>query len=561
MTRRNELPAAGFLALGAALAFAVWVQGAQAQGWSAEAGPTVDVTGGKVRGARSEYDRAVYVFKGIPYGADTGGANRFHPPRPVTPWSGVRDATKIGNRCPGRDFAPSQVMPEEALDLDSGPTSEDCLFLNVWTPALDGGKRPVMVWFHGGGFNSGSGGSVRYDGTRLAARQDVVLVTTNHRLNVFGYLNLAGLGNAEYADAANVGVLDMVQSLEWVRANIAKFGGDPNNVTIFGQSAGGSKVTTLMATPAAKSLFSKVIAQSGFASAPAAFVPSPRETLNRLCVGNDLKALATLSTAAFTQVMGYWWWPWADGKVIPAASLAGAGTPVSADVPMMMGWTQTESTFSGPIDPLDDAALKERVAEIRGGEEAATREIAAYRSVYPGAPNNLLLLSMMSDDQVGRDAIDAARQKASLRAASAYVYHFRGMTEVRNLMSPHTLEIAYHFDNLGLSTRTNGQVTPEKQKLADTMSAAWANFARSGVPSAPGLPEWKPYTAEGAAIMVLGPQPQLIAGSEGLLKILGQPASPAGPRGNANSSGRYRWWYQWARDYLAAVARWARCSL
>jgi len=255
MTRRNELPAAGFLALGAALAFAVGAQGAQAQGESGEAGPTVDVTGGKVRGARSEYDRAVYVFKGIPYGADTGGANRFHPPRPVAPWSGVREETKIGNRCPGRDFAPSQVMPEEALDLDSGPMSEDCLFLNVWTPALDGGKRPVMVWFHGGGFNSGSGGSLRYDGTRLVARQDVVLVTTNQRLGVFGYLNLAGLGNAEYADAANVGVLDMVQSLEWVRANIAKFGGDPNNVTIFGQSGGGSKVTRLMATPAAKGLF------------------------------------------------------------------------------------------------------------------------------------------------------------------------------------------------------------------------------------------------------------------------------------------------------------------
>ncbi len=512
----------------AAAVFAAALGGAQAgaQGGSgAASAPVVEVTGGKIRGARSEFDNGVYVFKGVPYGADTGGKNRFHPPRPVEPWQGVRDATHLGNRCPGPEFPPPPFMQEEGQDLDQSPMSEDCLYLNVWTPALgDGGKRPVMVWFHGGGFSSGSGGSVRYDGTHLAAYQNVVLVTTNHRLNIFGYLNLANLGDPAYADAANVGVQDLVQSLRWVHDNIAKFGGDPNNVTIFGQSGGGAKVTTLMGVPEAKGLFDKVIAQSGLAAGRPAAPPDPHPVLAKLGVSPDhLDRLADLSTSQVMAAMGAaQWGPWADGKIIPKAPFAGEAPAPSADVPLMTGWTQTESTFfSGPVAPLTDAELHSRVARtLHGDDAAADKVIADYRSVYPEAPNNLLYLSIAADGMMGRRAIEVAQEKAAQPGAPVYVYHFRGMTEVRHLMAPHTIDIAYAFDNLALSTRTNGAVTAEKQALADIVSTAWANFARTGVPSAPGLPKWQAFTSNDEAIMVLGPKPHMIEGHVGLLKVM-----------------------------------------
>ncbi|HEX5418476.1 MAG TPA: carboxylesterase family protein [Gammaproteobacteria bacterium] len=519
-----------WLAMGLAALVAISSGQAAAQDRQADAKaapqspPAIEVTGGEIRGARSPNNDRIYVFKGIPYAADTGGKNRFHAPRPVQPWSGVRDATHLGNRCPAPEFPPPPFMQEEGQDLDTSPMSEDCLYLNVWTPGLDGAKRPVMVWFHGGGFTSGSGGSFRYDGTNLAAYQNVVLVTTNHRLNIFGYLNLAGLGNDDYADAANVGVLDMVQSLQWVRDNIAKFGGDPDNVTIFGQSGGGAKVTTLMAVPAAHGLFEKVIAESGLESGPGAPPPDPHSALAKLGVSADhLEQLADLSTAEVMKAMGSGrWGPWADGKIIPVAPFNGQAPAVSADVPLMTGWTLTETTFfSGPVEPLDDAALHARVQQLASGDAAAAdRMIAEYKSIYPEAPNNRLYLSMAADRMMGRRAIDVAGQKAAQGGAPVYVYHFVGKTEVRNLMSPHTIDIAYAFDNLPLSTRTNGAVTAGKQALADLVSTAWANFARTGVPSAPGLPAWKPYASERPALMVLGPAPHMIGGSQGVLKVL-----------------------------------------
>jgi para-nitrobenzyl esterase len=496
---------------------------------AAQTAPVVDVTGGKIRGMQSPYNHDVLVFKGIPYAADTGGKNRFRPPQPVTPWSGVRDATHLGDRCPQPGYPPPPFMQEEGKDLDKSPMSEHCLYVNVWTPAVhDGGKRPVMVWFHGGGFSSGSGGSIRYDGTNLAAEHGVVLVTTNQRLNIFGYLDLADV-DKDYAGASDVGVLDMVKSLQWVRDNIAEFGGDPSNVTIFGQSGGGMKVTTLMATPAAKGLFQRAIAMSGYATGPGRTRAQARadtlKALKKLGVGEDLQGLAGKSTDEILGAMqGGRWGPWVDGKVLPAAPFDGTAPAVSADVPLMLGWVLTETTFfQGPVGPLEDDALMTRVQTLtHGDKDAAERMIAEYRSVYPKAPNNQLYLSMAADRMMGHSALGVARQKAEQKGAPVYVYHFRGKTEVRDLISPHTIDIAYDFDNLALSTRTNGAVTPAKQKLADIMSTAWTNFAKTGVPSAPGLPAWQPYTPMHEAIMVLSPAPRLITGSEGLLKILGR---------------------------------------
>ena len=220
-------------------------------------GPIAETRYGKVRGAVKD---GISVFKGIPYGAPTSGANRFRKPQPPQAWSGVRDATAYPNMAPQ---PPAPIRGLFASWTDPTTISEDCLGLNVWTPGLrDGGKRPVMVWFHGGDFASLSGSRSVFDGTRLARRGDVVVVTVNHRLNAFGFLYLGEL-LPEFADAANAGMLDLVAALEWVRDNIAEFGGDPGNVTIFGQSGGGGKVATMMAMPAGKGLFHRAIIQSG----------------------------------------------------------------------------------------------------------------------------------------------------------------------------------------------------------------------------------------------------------------------------------------------------------
>ena len=252
LDRRQLLAAGGIAAAGLAL---------DAPRALAASGPVVNTAYGKVRGLS---DGQVKIFKGIPYGASTAGANRFMPPQPPAPWSDVRDATMFGNRAPQTDA--TGFMEEEVVALDRTAQSEDCLRLNIWTTGLgDGKKRPVMLWCHGGGFTGGSGGNVRYDGSELAKKHGVVLVTVNHRLNAFGFLYLAKLGGEKYADSGNAGMLDIVAALNWVKDNIAEFGGDPGRVTIFGQSGGGGKVTTAMAMPQAVGRFHRVIAESGLA--------------------------------------------------------------------------------------------------------------------------------------------------------------------------------------------------------------------------------------------------------------------------------------------------------
>src|SRR5579871_4520598 len=222
----------------------------------AATGPVAATTAGKIRGLTIN---KVLAFKGISYGASTAGERRFMPPAKPEPWTGVKEAVQWGPEAPQ---GPHTEIPEVAATIPKQGISEDCLHLNVWTNGLKG-KRPVMVWFHGGGFTSGSGSYSIYDGANMARKQDVVTVTVNHRLNSFGFLYLPEIGGAKFAQASNAGMLDIVAALEWVRDNIDRFGGDPKNVTIFGQSGGGGKVSTLMAMPAAKGLFHRAIVQSG----------------------------------------------------------------------------------------------------------------------------------------------------------------------------------------------------------------------------------------------------------------------------------------------------------
>src|SRR5476649_268752 len=367
--------------LGASLGLVAAGMGSAAK---ADGAPEVTTAYGKILGANTN---GVFVFKGIPHGASTAGANRSMPPRKPEAWTGVREALLYAGRSPQAPGSPQR--PELANvwgPVDTLPVGEDCLTLHVWTPALDTAKRPVMVWLHGGAFSYGSANSPRYDSTNLARRNDVVVVAVNHRLNIFGHLDLSGIeksggGGERFAQSGNAGVLDLVAALEWVRDHAARFGGDPGNVTIFGQSGGGGKVSALLAMPSAKGLFHKAVIQSG---ASVRFAERERTThladavLKHLGLGaNQLDALQALPMvqlqAALTPAQKmlpkphyplldlYNFGPVIDGKVLPAQPYDPAATALSDDIPLMIGGTRTESSiFLAP----DDAVWNRTITEI-----------------------------------------------------------------------------------------------------------------------------------------------------------------------------------------------------
>src|SRR5687767_758046 len=353
----------------------------------------VQTASGRVRGA---VRFGVNQFWGVPYAASTAGANRFMPPAKVAPWSGVRDCHQVGNRSPQDPDGPiSEVF---ALDRQE-PMGEDCLNLNVFTPATGAGNRPVMVWLHGGGFSGGSGNWLLYDGTNLARKEDVVVVSVTHRLNLFGFLHLADLGAGErWAGASNAGMLDIVAALGWIRENVAGFGGNPGNVTVFGQSGGGGKVTTLMAMPAAKGLFHRAIAMSGSAlrgTPREAATTATQQFLARL----ELKAaqLDLLQQLPWRQVQDAFFaepriqnlagGPVVDGRSLQRDQWAPDAPPYSADVPLMVGSVQTEDAWNDPPPPLQmpEEEMMTRVRRIVRNDDAKAKELVAlYRRVHPG---------------------------------------------------------------------------------------------------------------------------------------------------------------------------------
>jgi para-nitrobenzyl esterase len=484
----------------------------------ANPGLVVETTAGKVAGLANG---PVRIFKGIPYGAPTGGANRFLPPQKPARWSGVREATQYGPRCP--QVPTPGLLPEEAIDLDKGPMSEDCLYLNVWTASLDpAAKRPVMLWLHGGGYVVGSGGNVRYDGSNLARKRDVVVVTINHRLNAFGFLDVSSIGGPDYAGSGNIGMLDIVAALEWVRDNVAGFGGDPGNVTVFGESGGGGKVSTLMAMPAAKGLFHRAIAQSGTALraiTPEASAAATRALLGPLGtgMGGGLEKIRSFpfeqilaALAAVRPPLGFG--PVIDGQALPHHPFDPDAPTVSVDVPLMLGSNLTERTFFSdtPLDPIDDDALAGHIKRYTGlGDAESARLIAAYRKNRPGADNTFIYQLISADWWMTGNVLTQAERKAKLGRAPAYVYHFEKLTPVRDgkLKVPHAVEITYAFDNIDLSAAMTG-TGPDKHALADKVSAAWTAFARTGDPSIPGL-KWEPYSAEHRAVMIINDHPRL----------------------------------------------------
>jgi len=493
--------------------------------------PIAATAAGQVRGYT---EKGIKVFKGLPYGSPTGGAHRWLPPKKPVAWGGVRETTEFGPMCPQVFGAP---LPEETLVLQRGPMSEDCLNLNIWTPAVgpSSGRRPVMVWFHGGAFSLGSGGSSTYDGVNLALKNDVVLVTVNHRLNLFGYLHLAGLAGPAYGPSGNVGMLDCVAALEWVRDNIAAFGGDPGNVTIFGQSGGGLKVMNLMAMPVANGLFHRVIAQSGFAvssNPPEQATAIARQVLDKLGLKADqlaeLQALPAerfvellQSSPALTFALG----PVVDGQILPTEPFTPSAPTLSADVPMMLGTTETEIVFLpfAPLDPIDDAALHVALKQYTTLDDADLDAlIAAYRSEYPEHDNTYLYQVLASDWLLGADAAIVAERKAALGRAPTYVYYFTKHTPVRQgkLRSPHTLDVPYVFDTLERGAPIVGPATTKEQELADKLSRTWTTFARTGNPNNPSMPEWKPYDTQKRTVMVIDDKPTSLTDPHAQTRIL-----------------------------------------
>ncbi|MDO9369392.1 MAG: carboxylesterase family protein [Sphingopyxis sp.] len=514
---RNRSSLRGLLTLGTAIAGLVTGSPAVAEDI------VVATKAGKVQGTKTD---GVERFLGIPYGADTGGANRFLPPKPAPRWKGVRLAVRPGNRCP------QPALPSNPLFRFSDlPVSEDCLVVNVWSPSdrRNGEKLPVMVWLHGGGYGFGSSYDAAYDGTNLAKGERVVVVSLNHRLNGFGFLNLGAEAGPAYAESGVNGQLDIVEALKWVRANIAKFGGDTGNVTLFGQSGGGGKISALLAMPAGKGLFQKAIIQSG--SDPrlrtveesltvraktlegAGLAPSDVGKLRDM----PLEAL----TALFAKTGLLSFGPVVEGPALPAHPSDPVASPVSAQVSLLVGHTHDEATAILAADPswpaTDDAKLGMMAAMLMGPANVA-EGLTLYRNRAPADKPMHILSSIMTDKMFAHNAQLLATRKAQ-QPAPVYFYRVDWQSPLMGavLRAPHGVELPFIFGNLASAGEMTG-TGPAQDRMTALMQRSWGAFARTGNPATDALPVWPRYDAARRATMIFDNTPHLIDDPDAALR-------------------------------------------
>jgi para-nitrobenzyl esterase len=479
---------------------------------------------GKVRGF---LDGGVYTFKGVPYGQDTGGENRWLPAKPPVPWKDEYPALIYGANCPQNLHNYGNIEMSFLFDWDDGYMSEDMLKLNLWTPSLSG-QRPVMVYFHGGGFSFGSAYELpSHEGAQMARNHDVVQVSVNHRLNALGFLDVSEIGGPAYEDSVNVGMTDLVAALRWIRENISNFGGDPDRVMIYGQSGGGSKVTCLMGMPSATGLFHRASAQSGGGGNSPSGEQSKefsRRLMKQLGIQrNDIAALQKMEWSRLFETgnnlaaqmnpprggLGgpgsapgtaprVGWGPTVDGRIVNVRSFYDVAPDVSKNVPILIGSVSEEGMHfdSKPDEPEWRASLSKAF-----GESKADALISAMKKANP--EKSIRTLSYSVQGYSARNNVQRmVKLKYEQRGAPVYQYWFTWQSPMLDGVGGawHTSELAFCFDNTKRCEQGTGN-TPEAQALAKKMATAWANFARTGNPSQPGL-QWTPSDASRCQTMV-----------------------------------------------------------
>ena len=522
LTRRQFLSSTSLVAMGAIPLARVARASSRAR---ADDFVVVDTAYGKLRGARAA---GVSIFRGVPYAGRVSGDRRFRRPAPLEPWTGVRDALQLGH--------PSIQPPNQTYGANEPLPAEDCLVLNVWTPAADGRRRPVMFYNHGGGFVTGSGGSRSQDGANLARLFDVVVVETNHRLGLLGFLYLDEVAGDAYAGSGNNGVLDIVDGLRWVHTNIAAFGGDPTNVMVFGESGGGAKTSCVYAMPGAAPYFAKASIESGpgvrmttrEAAAQTtglllqAMQLSARDWRRLLDVSAaDLLALqlrlpqtpaalaaARTAAAAARRPRGIGpaapgsFSPVVDGGALPHHPFDPSAPTISRDKPLMVGWNEDEYTFFAWASKdtsgfgLDLDGLRAKLTPRFGTDTG--RIIDTYRASRPSASPTDIFVEVNTVTLMGLGAIEIAQKKAAQRAAPAYLYNLGYKSEVKvpgtdyPMGTPHAADIALKFDNATTPSPFSG-ARPERLIAARNMAELWTTFARTGRPAAAGQPVWPAY--------------------------------------------------------------------
>lgn len=481
----------------------------------------IEISHGKIRGVRTD---GVNIFKGVPYAGRISGDRRFRRPAPLEPWTGLREALQLG--------APAIQNPRRG---EPDP-AEDCLFLNVWTPANDNKKRPVMFYSHGGGYVGGSGGSGGQDGANLARNFDVVVVETNHRLGLLGFLYLDEIGGSDYAGSGNMGILDIAEGLKWVNKNISAFGGDPNNVMIFGESGGGGKTSCLYAMPEAAPYFNKASIESG----PGVRMTS-RETaaettakvLKELNIEpKDWKKLLGVSAADLLSVQSKFQFvpphldknqivngfgPVVDGIVLPNHPFDPTAPDISRNKPLLVGWNEDEYTFFAwerkdtSAFELDFAGLQARLEPQYGSD--TKKIIDTYRKSRPNATAPDIFVAISSIMMMGLGSVDIAEKKSTQNGAPVYLYNFGYKSETKipgtnyEMGTPHAMDISFKFNNEvppkdpSKPRMSFGGNRPERFVASHSFAELWTTFARTGKPGAKNVPEWPAYDLKKRPVM------------------------------------------------------------